>query len=285
MILRKTLKDKKRVVIKVGTSSLTHSETGQLDFIKMEKLVRELADLNNRGKEVILVSSGAIAVGRKAIGMKERPSSLAVKQACASIGQARLMMIYQKLFMEYNQTASQILMTKNTLVNEVNRGNARNTFETLLEMGAIPIVNENDTVSTYEIQFGDNDTLSAVVSALVQADLLILLSDIDGLFTDDPNRNPEARFIEYVDRVDERFEKMAKGSSSDVGTGGMSTKLGAARLATSAGADMIIANGADMDIIHRIMDGERIGTMFRANRTEDFYLIDYLDVPADKKRG
>lgn len=282
MILRKTLKDKKRVVIKVGTSSLTHSETGQLDFIKMEKLVRELADLNNRGKEVILVSSGAIAVGRKAIGMKERPSSLAVKQACASIGQARLMMIYQKLFMEYNQTASQILMTKNTLVNEVNRGNARNTFETLLEMGAIPIVNENDTVSTYEIQFGDNDTLSAVVSALVQADLLILLSDIDGLFTDDPNRNPEARFIEYVDRVDERFEKMAKGSSSDVGTGGMSTKLGAARLATSAGADMIIANGADMDIIHRIMDGERIGTMFRANRTEDFYLIDYLDTPSER---
>lgn len=282
MILRKTLKDKKRVVIKVGTSSLTHSETGQLDFIKMEKLVRELADLNNRGKEVILVSSGAIAVGRKAIGMKERPSSLAVKQACASIGQARLMMIYQKLFMEYNQTASQILMTKNTLVNEVNRGNARNTFETLLEMGAIPIVNENDTVSTYEIQFGDNDTLSAVVSALVQADLLILLSDIDGLFTDDPNRNPEARFIEYVDRVDERFEKMAKGSSSDVGTGGMSTKLGAARLATSAGADMIIANGADMNIIHRIMDGERIGTMFRANRTEDFYLIDYLDAPSER---
>ena len=282
MILRKTLKDKKRVVIKVGTSSLTHSETGQLDFIKMEKLVRELADLNNRGKEVILVSSGAIAVGRKAIGMKDRPSSLAVKQACASIGQARLMMIYQKLFMEYNQTASQILMTKNTLVNEVNRGNARNTFETLLEMGAIPIVNENDTVSTYEIQFGDNDTLSAVVSALVQADLLILLSDIDGLFTDDPNRNPEARFIEYVDRVDERFEKMAKGSSSDVGTGGMSTKLGAARLATSAGADMIIANGADMDIIHRIMDGERIGTMFRANRTEDFYLIDYLDAPSER---
>ena len=282
MILRKTLKDKKRVVIKVGTSSLTHSETGQLDFIKMEKLVRELADLNNRGKEVILVSSGAIAVGRKAIGMKERPSSLAVKQACASIGQARLMMIYQKLFMEYNQTASQILMTKNTLVNEVNRGNARHTFETLLEMGAIPIVNENDTVSTYEIQFGDNDTLSAVVSALVQADLLILLSDIDGLFTDDPNRNPEARFIEYVDRVDERFEKMAKGSSSDVGTGGMSTKLGAARLATSAGADMIIANGADMDIIHRIMDGERIGTMFRANRTEDFYLIDYLDAPSER---
>ncbi len=285
MILRKTLKEKKRIVIKVGTSSLTHPETGNMDLIKMEKLVRELTDLQNQGKEVILVSSGAIAVGRKAIGMKERPTELAVKQACASIGQARLMMIYQKLFMEYNQTASQILMTKNTLVNEGNRENARNTFEMLLSMGAIPIVNENDTVSTYEIQFGDNDTLSAIVSALVQADLLILLSDIDGLFTDDPNRNPDARFIEYVDRVDERFQRMAKGSASDVGTGGMSTKLGAARLATSACADMIIANGADMGIIHRIMDGERIGTMFRANRIENFYLIDYLDVPSSGQQS
>ena len=285
MILRKTLKEKKRIVIKVGTSSLTHPETGNMDLIKMEKLVRELTDLQNQGKEVILVSSGAIAVGRKAIGMKERPTELAVKQACASIGQARLMMIYQKLFMEYNQTASQILMTKNTLVNEGNRENARNTFEMLLSMGAIPIVNENDTVSTYEIQFGDNDTLSAIVSALVQADLLILLSDIDGLFTDDPNRNPDARFIEYVDRVDERFQRMAKGSASDVGTGGMSTKLGAARLATSAGADMIIANGADTVIIHRIMDGERIGTMFRANRIENFYLIDYLDVPSSGQQS
>lgn len=285
MILRKTLRNKKRIVVKVGTSSLTHPDTGQMDLIKMEKLVRELTDLHNRGKEVILVSSGAIAVGRKALGMKERPTELAVKQACASVGQARLMMIYQKLFMEYNQIASQILMTKNTLVNEINRKNAENTFETLLSMGAIPIVNENDTVSTYEIQFGDNDTLSAIVTALVQADFLILLSDIDGLFTDDPNRNPEAKFIEYVDRVDARFEKMAKGSSSDVGTGGMSTKINAAKLATSAGADMIIANGTDMGIIHRIMDGERIGTMFRANRTEDFYLIDYLDVPADQKRG
>ena len=255
MILRKTLKEKKRIVIKVGTSSLTHSETGLMDFIKMEKLVRELTDLHNRGKEVVLVSSGAIAVGRKALGLKERPSALSVKQACASVGQARLMMSYQKFFMEYNQVASQILMTKNTLIHEENRENARNTFETLLSMGVIPIVNENDTISTYEIRFGDNDTLSAIVSALVQADLLILLSDIDGLFTDDPNRNPDAKFIEYVDRIDERFRKMAKGSASDVGTGGMSTKLNAARLATSAGADMIIANGADMGILHRIRTG------------------------------
>lgn len=278
--LREKLKDKKRIVIKVGTSSLTHPETGSTDLITLEKLVRELTDLHNRGKEVILVSSGAIAVGRKTVGMKERPTKLSTKQACASIGQARLMMIYQKLFMEYNQVASQILMTKNTLVNGENRLNARNTFETLLSMGVIPIVNENDTISTYEIQFGDNDTLSAVVAALTQADLLILLSDIDGLFTDDPNKNPNAEFIDYVDHVDAHFEQMGKGSASDVGTGGMSTKLKAARLATSAGADMVIANGIDMGIIHQIVDGEPLGTLFKANRTEDFYLIDYLDEPS-----
>lgn len=277
MTLREQLKDKKRIVIKVGTSSLTHPETGHVDLIKMEKLVREISDLHNQGKEVILVSSGAIAVGRKTIGMKERPSRLDVKQACASIGQARLMMIYQKLFMEYSQIASQILMTKNTFVNGENRINARNTFEMLLSMGAIPIVNENDTISTYEIQFGDNDTLSAIVSALVHADLLILLSDIDGLFTDDPNQNPDAKFIEYVEHVDSHLEKMAKGSSSDVGTGGMATKLNAARLATSAGADMIIANGEDMGVIHRILAGAPIGTLFQANVTDEFYLIDYLD--------
>ena len=231
MNLREHLKDKKRVVIKVGTSSLTHPETGMMDLIKLEKLVRELSDLHNQGKEVILVSSGAIAVGRKTIGMKERPRKLELKQACASIGQARLMMIYQKLFMEYNQIASQILMTKNTFINGENRINARNTFETLLSLGAIPIVNENDTISTYEIRFGDNDTLSAIVTALVEADLLILLSDIDGLFTDDPNMNPNAEFIEYVDHIDRDLEKMAKGAASDLGTGGMSTKLHAAQIA------------------------------------------------------
>ena len=277
MNLREHLKDKKRVVIKVGTSSLAHPETGMMDLIKLEKLVRELSDLHNQGKEVILVSSGAIAVGRKTIGMKERPRKLELKQACASIGQARLMMIYQKLFMEYNQIASQILMTKNTFINGENRINARNTFETLLSLGAIPIVNENDTISTYEIRFGDNDTLSAIVTALVEADLLILLSDIDGLFTDDPNRNPNAEFIEYVDHIDRDLEKMAKGAASDLGTGGMSTKLHAAQIATASGAEMIIANGRDMGVIHRIMGGEPIGTLFKSNRTEDFYLIDYLE--------
>ena len=277
MNLREYLKDKKRVVINVGTSSLTPPETGMMDLIKLEKLVRELSDLHNQGKEVILVSSGAIAVGRKTIGMKERPRKLELKQACASIGQARLMMIYQKLFMEYNQIASQILMTKNTFINGENRINARNTFETLLSLGAIPIVNENDTISTYEIRFGDNDTLSAIVTALVEADLLILLSDIDGLFTDDPNRNPNAEFIEYVDHIDRDLEKMAKGAASDLGTGGMSTKLHAAQIATASGAEMIIANGRDMGVIHRIMGGEPIGTLFKSNRTEDFYLIDYLE--------
>lgn len=276
-MLREKLKDKKRIVIKVGTSSLTHMETGLTDLVKMEKLVRELTDLHNQGKEVILVSSGAIAVGRKSIGMKERPQELAVKQACASIGQARLMMMYQKFFMEYNQISSQILLTKDNLADEHHRENAKNTFEMLLSMGAIPIVNENDTISTYEIQFGDNDTLSAIVASLVKADLLILLSDIDGLFTDDPNKNPDAKFIDCVEQVDKHFEEMAKGSSSDVGTGGMSTKLNAAKLATFSGVDMVIANGADMGIIHRIVNGAKVGTIFQANQTKEDYLLHYLD--------
>ena len=280
--LRERLKDKKRIVVKVGSSSLTHAETGSIDLIKMEKLVRELTDLHNRGKEVILVSSGAIAVGRKTIGMKDRPSQLSVKQACASIGQARLMMMYQKFFMEYNQIASQVLMTKNTLVNGENRINARNTFDTLLHMGAIPIVNENDSVSSYEFQnlvkFGDNDTLSSVVAALIGADLLILMSDIDGLFTDDPNSNPDARFIDIVENMDDNMRKLGKSSTgSNVGTGGMATKLTAAIIATAAGADMVIANGNDFHNIHRIVEGKNCGTLFVGNKKEEFFLIDYIE--------
>ena len=191
MKVRDRLKEKKRIVVKIGSSSLTHEETGRLNLMKMEILVRELADLHNQGKEVIVVSSGAIAVGRSAMGIDHKPKELAKRQACAAIGQARLMMIYQKLFAEYNQTAAQILMTKYTMINRATRINAKNTFDTLLEMGTIPIVNENDTISTDEIEFGDNDTLSALVAALTGADMLILLSDIDGLFTDDPNQNPK----------------------------------------------------------------------------------------------
>ena len=175
MKVRDRLKEKKRIVVKIGSSSLTHEETGRLNLMKMEILVRELADLHNQGKEVIVVSSGAIAVGRSAMGIDHKPKELAKRQACAAIGQARLMMIYQKLFAEYNQTAAQILMTKYTMINRATRINAKNTFDTLLEMGAIPIVNENDTISTDEIEFGDNDTLSALVAALTGADMLILM--------------------------------------------------------------------------------------------------------------
>lgn len=276
MKYRDNLKDKQRIVIKIGSSSITHPETGALNLTKLEILVRELCDLQNMGKEVILVSSGAIAVGRQVIGFHHRPTKVSEKQACAAIGQAQLMMIYQKLFGEYGHRAAQVLMTKNTMVDDTSRHNARNTFEELLLLGVIPIVNENDTVSTYEIQFGDNDTLSAVVAALVHADLLILLSDIDGLYTDDPRKNPEAEFIEYVEKMDEHFMNMGKGSSSDVGTGGMATKLSAARISSSAGADMIIANGEDFHVIHKIIRGDKIGTLFQGNRDEDFRLTDVL---------
>ena len=277
MNIREALKDKKRIVVKVGSSSLTHQETGRLDLRKLEILIRELCDLHNQGIEIILVSSGAIAVGRVVAGLKEKPSDLAVKQACAAIGQCRLMMIYQKLFSEYNQIAAQVLMTKKTVVDNLSRHNAHNTFLELLQLGVIPIVNENDTVATYEIEFGDNDSLSAIVAALVDADLLILLSDIDGLFTDDPRTNPDAEFIEEVDELNEEFMSMGKGTTgSNVGTGGMATKMMAAKIATSAGADMVIANGNDFHNIHKIIEGKNVGTIFKANKTEDDYYLRYL---------
>lgn len=276
--VREKLKDKKRIVIKIGSSSLTHPETGYLDLIKLEILVREISDLRNQGKEVILVSSGAIMVGSKTMGYDRKPTKVSEKQACAAIGQAKLMMIYQKLFSEYNQVASQILMTKHTMLNDLNRTNAKNTFHELLHMGAIPIVNENDTISTYEIEFGDNDTLSAVVAALVEADLLILLSDIDGLFTDDPHQNPDAEFIEVVEKLDDSLRAMGKGTTgSKVGTGGMATKLTAAEISSMAGVDMVIANGKDFHVIHKIMQGRNHGTLFLANPQDDFYLLDYLE--------
>lgn len=282
MNYRERLKNKKRIVIKIGSSSLTHPETGRLNLRKLEVLARELCDLRNQGKDVVLVSSGAVATGVASLGMKEKPTDLKGKQACAAVGQARLMMIYQQLFSEYNQPSAQILMTKNTMVNNINRKNAQNTFQELLELGVIPIVNENDSISTYELQtlekFGDNDTLSAVVAALVQADLLILLSDIDGLFTDDPNANPDAKFIDIVEDLNEEFLNMGKGTStSKVGTGGMATKLTAAQIACAAGVDMVIANGADFHVIHKITEGRNYGTLFVGQSKEDVYLIDIID--------
>ena len=276
--IREILKDKKRIVIKIGSSSLTHPETGALNLTKLEVLVREISDLHNMGKDVIVVSSGAIAVGRRAAGLGHRPSETKEKQACAAIGQARLMMIYQKLFSEYNQLAAQILMTKRTVMDNLSRFNALNTFRDLLKLGAIPIVNENDTVSTYEMQFGDNDTLSAIVAALIDADLLLLLSDIDGLFTDDPNSNPNAELIHVVEKLDDHLLKMGKSTStSDVGTGGMASKLTAAKLASAAGTDMVIANGEDFRNIHRVIEGQDCGTLFLSHKKDDFYLMDYLE--------
>ncbi len=276
--LRELIQDKKRIVVKIGSSSLQHAETGDLDYIRLEKLVRELCDIRNQGKEVVLVTSGAIAAGKKAVHLQERADrtpaeAMAVKQACAAVGQARLMMVYQKLFAEYNQVAAQILMTKNTIVDDLNRYNAHNTFSELLNMGVIPIVNENDTVATYEIEIGDNDTLSAIVAALIGADLLILLSDIDGLYTDDPRQNPDAKFIEQVDELTEELMGMGKASTgSNVGTGGMNTKLIAAKIATSANADMIIANSEDIGVLHRILAGKNVGTLFVGKQDENFDL-------------
>ena len=282
MSAREEIRNRKRIVIKIGSSSLMHKDTGRLNLRKMEKLVRTLVDLKNSGKDVILVSSGAIAVGRTAIGLHERPDELPVKQACAAIGQAKLMMVYQKIFAEYSAIAAQVLMTKTTVVNDTSRKNAENTFNELLKLGAIPIVNENDTVSTYEIKqvqtFGDNDRLSAIVTSIVGADMLILLSDIDGLYTDDPNSNPDAKFIDQVDKIDDNLLDMGKTTSgSSVGTGGMATKLIAARIATSSGADMVIANGNNIDNITGIMAGEDVGTLFVSDKKQNFDLVGLID--------
>lgn len=278
---RDRLKDKKRIVVKIGSSSLAHEETGEMNLIKLEKLVRELCDYRNRGIDVVLVSSGAISVGSRTLGFAGRPTEISLKQACASVGQAKLMVMYQKLFAEYNQVASQILMTKNTMLYPINRTNAENTFEKLLELGVIPIVNENDTISTYELeklqQFGDNDTLSAIVAAMIHADLLILLSDIDGLFTDDPHKNPDARFIDTVEALTEEMVRLGKGAVSDVGTGGMATKLASARIATASGADMVIANGADVGVLHELLEGAQKGTLFLANPDSNFDLSMFLE--------
>lgn len=272
---RAFLQNKKRIVIKIGSSSLQHPETGDLDYTKLDVLVREICNLRNMGKDVVLVTSGAISVGKKAVHIAEisdgdEDHAIAVKQACAAVGQARLMMIYQKIFAEYNQLTAQILMTKNTIVDNLNRFNAHNTFRELLKMGVVPIVNENDTVATYEIEIGDNDTLSAIVAALIDADLLILLSDIDGLYTDDPRVNPDAVFVEEVADLDQETMRMGKASTgSSSGTGGMNTKLMAAKIATKSGIDMLIANSKDIKVIHRLVAGAQIGTLFRSAGYDD----------------
>lgn len=260
---RRHLIEANRIVIKVGSSSITHEKTGHISIQKLEHFVRQVSDLKNSGKEIIVVTSGAQAVGISALNLKERPVLLEEKQAVAAVGQASLMMIYQKLFREYNHHVGQILLTKDVIDNKKRNKNARNTFKALLRMNVIPIVNENDSVSTEEIEFGDNDRLSATVAVLSDADLLILLSDIDGLYDKDPKSHKDAKVIEVVERMSNDVFEMAGASKSKVGTGGMVTKLMAAEMVTTKGIDMIIANSSTPYIIQKIKDGEVIGTIFK----------------------
>lgn len=266
-----------RIVVKIGSNSLMQPETGRPDYIKIERLAKELTDLRNRGNDVCLVSSGAIAVGRQMLKAESKPSSLPEKQAFASIGQSKLMMIYQQAFGEYNQEIGQILMTKYTILNPEARKNAQNAFDKLFEMGVIPIVNANDAISTYDIQFGDNDTLSAIVASVVSAHRLILMSDIDGLYDSDPRKNPDAKLISRVEDINEDIMSMAgSGAGSDFGTGGMLTKLIAAKIATQSGVSMLIVNAADVTVLHRIFDGEKAGTFFAPKYDENFDILSYI---------
>lgn len=273
---RELLKNKNKIVIKIGSSSIIHEETGGVDFRKLEKLVRIICDLKNQGKDVVLVSSGAIGVGFQALGLKAKPKTVSLKQACAAIGQGQLMMMYQKLFMEYNHLAAQVLLTFDAITDEERRRNAENTLNELLQQDVIPVVNENDTVATEEIEFGDNDTLSAIVAHLIKADLLILLTDIDGFYTDDPHKNKDAVKLSVVEQITDELRDMAKGAVTSYGTGGMSTKIAAARIATDSGADMAILDANDLNQINHLIDGDDVGTLFLAHDAEDFDTVDFI---------
>ena len=277
---RKSLKDKKKIVIKIGSSSLLHPETGGLDYTKLEKLVRIICDLKNMDKDVVLVSSGAIAVGYKSLGLAKRPKTTSLKQACAAVGQGQLMMVYQKLFFEYHRIAAQVLLTFDVVSSAERRQNAVNTFNELLQLDVIPVVNENDTVAIEELEafdtFGDNDTLSAIICSMINADLLILLTDIDGLYTDDPRSNPDAKLVPVVERISDKTKEMAKGSITGFGTGGMSTKIAAAKIATNANADMVIVSGEDIENINRVINGENVGTLFLAHKDESFDMDHFI---------
>ena len=252
----------KRIVIKVGTSTLTYS-TGKTHIKRIDDLARVLSDLHNSGKDIILVSSGAIGAAMGKLKIEERPEETNIKQALAAVGQCELMYLYDKFFSEYNNTVAQVLLTKDDISILKRKENTQSTFNTLLEMGIIPIVNENDTVSTDEIEIGDNDNLSAMVAELVNADLLILLSDIDGLYDKDPHTNNDAKVIPIVDDIDSVFH-LAGGAGTKRGTGGMITKLEAAKRANKAGINMIIANGNNVDGIYDILEGKPVGTIFVA---------------------
>lgn len=250
-----------RIVVKVGTSTLTHA-TGRLNIRRVETLCRVLSDLKNAGHEIVLVSSGAIGMGVGKLSLKERPRDIPGKQAAAAVGQCELMYTYDKLFSEYNHTVAQILLTSSDIDHEERRQNIQNTLFRLLELGALPVINENDTVTTDEIVIGDNDTLSAVVAVTVRADLLVLLSDIDGLYTADPHKDPAARLIPRVEQLSEEIMALGGGKGSALGTGGMATKLHAAQISTQAGIDLIIANGDRPERLYEIVEGQCVGTRF-----------------------
>ncbi len=254
-----------RIVIKVGTTSLTYPN-GKLNLNRINELSWVLTDLRNSGKKVILVSSGAIAVGADRLGLAERPRDIKGKQAASAVGQAVLMQIYENFFMNYNQKVAQLLLTKDVIEDEARKQNARNTIETLLDLGVIPIVNENDTISVEELGFSDNDSLSACVACLVQSQALIILSDINGLYNQNPRTNPNARLLSMVTEINSEIEAMGGDADSSLGTGGMATKISAAKMATRNNIHTVIASGESPEIINAILKGENIGTFFVAQR-------------------
>ena len=255
----------KRVVIKLGTSTLTH-RTGRLNIRRVEKLVKIIADIQNAGNQVILVSSGSIGLGMAKLGLLERPSDTPTKQACAAVGQCELMYLYDKQFSEYSITVAQLLLTKYVLL-EDRRKNVENALEKTIKMGVIPIVNENDTVAIdeLELEVGENDSLAATVATIAKADLLIIMSDIDGLYDKDPHTPPDAKLIPQVDEINEEIRLLAGGAGSKLGTGGMITKINAAEIATKNGIDMVIVNGREPENLYKIFDGVPTGTKFTAN--------------------
>ena len=250
-----------RIAVKVGTSTLTHS-TGRIDIRHVEELCKVLSDIKNAGHEVILVSSGAIGMGVGKLNLRERPSDMPGKQAAAAVGQCELMYIYDKLFGEYNHTVAQILLTGEDMRSESRHRNFANTLERLLEMGTLPVINENDTVATEEIRVGDNDTLGALVAVSVRADLLVVMTDIDGLYTADPRKNPNAELVREVCELTPELRQAAGGGGTALSTGGMATKLKAAEICMRSGTDMLIINGESPDILYRVLEGENVGTRF-----------------------
>ena len=256
-----------RIVVKVGTSTLAHS-TGRMNIRHVEDLVKVLSDLKNAGHEMILVSSGAIGMGVGKLNLPGKPSDMPTKQAAAAVGQCELMYTYDRLFLQYNHTVAQILLTGEDVEHSERRENFENTMERLLELGSLPIINENDTVATAEIKVGDNDTLGAIVARCVKADLLVLLSDIEGLYTADPRKDPSAKLIPVVEEVTPEIEALAGGVGSGLATGGMATKLRAAKMVTAAGCDMVITNGEHPERLYDIAQGKAVGTRFVSGNKE-----------------